>query len=193
MQFASIFEQFQTMFTGESERQLVDCNGFSDQVRLRENSVDVASLPPQGLTEQERLSYVVHAIERQCQIVPVGSYKKNTLGYVQKNDAFRGMRLCDQQKLDSYMHLRKCEQSDIIEQAAREEDILIEGEFLDCAKLQKPKDSWTIQNDEVQVAVTLLKSRVWPGFTAFARANSAVFGSLYIGNGIKQVDLPFMM
>ena len=66
MQFASIFEQVQTMFTGESERQIVNNQGFSDQVRLREGSFDVASLPANGITEQERLSYVVNCVERQC-------------------------------------------------------------------------------------------------------------------------------
>ena len=52
------------MFTGESERQIVDEQGFSDQVRLREGSFETSALPPKGLTEQERLSYVVASIER---------------------------------------------------------------------------------------------------------------------------------
>ena len=60
MQLAPIFEQFQTMFTGESERQIVDSQGYSDQLRLREGSVDVATLPAGGVTELLRLSYVVH-------------------------------------------------------------------------------------------------------------------------------------
>ena len=51
------------MFTGESERQIVDCEGFSDQLRLRPDSFDQASLPATGLTEQQRLSYVVNSIE----------------------------------------------------------------------------------------------------------------------------------
>jgi len=97
------------MFTGESERQLVDCNGFSDQLRLREESIARVALPASGITEQMRLSYVVHQIERQCQIVPVGSIRKNTLGCVQRNEAFKGLRLSELCSLDSYMHLRPCE------------------------------------------------------------------------------------
>ena len=86
MQFTSIFEQVQTMFTGESECRIVSAQGFSDQVRLREDSFDADALAAcNGLTEQDRLSYVVNSIERQCQIVPIGSFRKNTLGCVQKN------------------------------------------------------------------------------------------------------------
>ena len=47
--------------------------------------------------------------------------------------------------------------------------------------------------DEVNLATVVLRNRVWPGFTAFTRANAGIYGSLYIGNGIKQVDLAFMI
>ena len=65
-QFAPIFEQIQTMFTGESERRIVDRDSSNDVVRLREGSYDPAQLPANGLTEQDRLSYVVSSIERSC-------------------------------------------------------------------------------------------------------------------------------
>lgn len=94
--------------------------------------------------------------------------------------------------LDSYMHLRKCEQRDKIDLAAREEDRFCH-EFLDNAALQKPDGCWSIQQDEINMAVVTLRNRIWPGFTAFGRANASLYGSLYIGNGIKQLDLPFMV
>jgi len=40
MSLAPVFEQIQTMFTGESERSIVRGDGFSDQVRLDEESFD---------------------------------------------------------------------------------------------------------------------------------------------------------
>ena len=66
-------------------------------------------------------------------------------------------------------------------------------EFLDNVALQKPDQGWTVQQDEVNQAVVMLRSRLWPGFTAYARANTSIYGSLYIGNGLKQLDLPFMI
>lgn len=76
--------------------------------------------------------------------------------------------------------------------AAREEDIF-SHEFMDNAALQRPDCGWTVQKDEINKTVVVLRSRMWPGFTAYARANTAIYGSLYIGTGIKQVDLPFMI
>ena len=64
MQLAGVFEQIQTLFTGESERQIVDAAGYSDMVRLREGSVEPGLIPASGITEQDRLSYVVNSIER---------------------------------------------------------------------------------------------------------------------------------
>ena len=193
MQFANIFEQIQTMFTGESEYRVIDAQGFSDQVRLREDSFDAQALAAcNGLTEQDRLSYIVNSIERQCQVVPVGSFRKDTLGCVQRNEAFRGLKFNELTTLDSFMHLRPCEQKEKIDQASREEDIFCH-DFLDNAALQQPNCSWTVQKDEINKTVVNLRSRAWPGFTAYARANTPIYGSLYIGTGIKQVDLPFMI
>lgn len=64
---------------------------------------------------------------------------------------------------------------------------------MDNAALQKPEQCWTIQKDEINQAIVVLRNRLWPGFTAYARANTPIFGSLYVGSGIKQVDLPFMI
>ena len=181
------------MFTGESECCVVNAQGFSEQVRLREDSFDAEALSQaNGLSEQDRLSYVVNSIERQCQVVPIGSFRKNTLGCVQKNEAFRGLRFNELTSLDSFMHLRPCEQKDKIDLAAREEDVFTH-EFMDNAALCRPDNGWTVQKDEINKTVVVLRSRMWPGFTAYARANTAIYGSLYIGTGIKQVDLPFMI
>ena len=90
------------------------------------------------------------------------------------------------------MQLRPCEQKEKCELAAREEDTFCH-DFLDNAALQKPDQGWTIKRDEFNQAVVVLRSRLWPGFTAFSRANAPIYGSLYIGSGLKQLDLPFMI
>ena len=100
-------------------------------------------MPENGLTELDRLSYVIHSIERQCQIVPVGSYKKNTLGEVCVNDAFKGLKFDDLCDLNQYMHLRPIEQKEKRELEEREQD-LFTHDFLDNASLEAPACSWTI-------------------------------------------------
>ena len=86
--------------------------GTSDQVKLRPGSFKCEEIPAKGLTEQDRLSYVVNTIERQCQIVPVGSFKKNTLKEVKVNEAFTGLNYNDMTKLSSYAHLRPLQQKE---------------------------------------------------------------------------------
>lgn len=41
--------------------------------------------------------------------------------------------------------------------------------------------------------VGILRNRVWPGFFAYNRANSQIYGNFYYGNGIKNTDLAFMI
>jgi radial spoke head protein 9 len=36
-----------------------------------------------------------------------------------------------------------------------------------------------------------LRSLVWTGYVGYHKANTQIFGGLYIGNGIKNVDLCF--
>ena len=54
------------MFWGETERQIFDAQGHSDQVRLEEGTVKPGMIPANGISELDRLSYTVACIERQC-------------------------------------------------------------------------------------------------------------------------------
>jgi hypothetical protein len=83
--------------------------GFSSVCHLRAGSFNAKDIPSCGLTELDRLSYVVHTIDCHCSIVPVGSYKRTPLGEIQKNEAFRGLKADVSACLESYMHLRKCQ------------------------------------------------------------------------------------
>jgi hypothetical protein len=48
-------------------------------------------LPPKHLTELDRLSVVVRAIDNSCSAVPKGSLKYTPLDTVVFNEAFRGL------------------------------------------------------------------------------------------------------
>jgi radial spoke head protein 9 len=37
------------------------------------------------------------------------------------------------------------------------------------------------------------RSFLWPGYFAFHRMSTDLFGSAYIGDGTKNIDLPFMI
>ena len=105
----SIFDQIQCYFSGEHQKVLVDSMGFSSVGILRSGSFNVKDIPACGLTELDRLSFVVHAIDHHCSIVPIGSFKRTPIGEIQKNEAFRGLKADASANLQSYMHLRKCQ------------------------------------------------------------------------------------
>ena len=187
----AIFNQLQVYFTGEHQRVLVDCKGFSSAGPLRVGSFQAGDIPECGLTELDRLAFTVHCIDCECQIVPVGSYKRTPVGDIQKNEAFRGLKADCATELSSYMHFRKMQQKKKVEQTSRQDDVYV-ADFLDNAADVESKELWTIGRDVTQ-STAVMRSRRWPGYYAFHRCNTPVFGGFYLGNGIKNCDLEFMV
>jgi len=72
------------------------------------------------------------------------------------------------------------------------EDVFFKFDFLDPVCTDLPKGCWSLQSDPSKTKVTL-RSLLWPGYVAYHRANSKIFGGLYIGDGRKNVDLPFLL
>ena len=64
-------------------------------------------------------------------------------------------------------------------------------DFLDNASEDLPKGSWSILK-ETTGTVAVLRNKLWPGFYGFHKTNSNVYGSVYIGDGVKALDIPFM-
>lgn len=73
----------------------------------------------------------------------------------------------------------------------REEQVYNDN-FLDDIKLDFPKGSWSIVRD-CSGAVVTLRSMLWPGYYGFHKVNTPIFGGVYIGFGIRNQDLPFML
>ena len=64
--------------------------------------------------------------------------------------------------------------------------------FLDPVADDKPNQCWSIISDTTQ-SVSTLRSQLWPGYYGYHRCNTPIYGSVYIGDGIKNIDLPFML
>ena len=64
--------------------------------------------------------------------------------------------------------------------------------FLDSVASDAPKQSWSIIGD-VTGSVAVLRSQLWPGYYGYQRCNTQIHGAVYIGDGIKNIDLPFML
>lgn len=62
--------------------------------------------PPKDFNEIDRLTYVVHAIEVDCQVVPVGAFKLTQNHEMNYNSSFPGLTVEQANSLDHYQHFR---------------------------------------------------------------------------------------
>lgn len=58
------------------------------------------------LTELDRLSYVVRAIEIDCALLPIGALKLTPTKEIKYDSNFKGLAILDAGKLENYMHFR---------------------------------------------------------------------------------------
>lgn len=70
--------------------------------------------------------------------------------------------------------------------------VIFSKDFLDNIEKDSPRGCWSTQIDAKGTTVTL-RSLLWPGYYSFHRLESAIFGSVYLGDGVKNIDLPFMI
>ena len=80
------------MFTGEFEKTIVAANGESSFLFVDKDLLGKVQIPARGLTELDRLSYVVHQIDNDCHIVPKGAIKKIPIKEIRRNEAFKGLK-----------------------------------------------------------------------------------------------------
>ena len=55
-----------------------------------------------------------------------------------------------------------------------------------------PNDSWGVIYDASRTVATL-RSQLWPGYFAYHRVRTPVHGAVYIGDGMPNINLPFML
>ncbi|KAL4462089.1 hypothetical protein ABPG74_000934 [Tetrahymena malaccensis] len=146
---------------------------------------------PKAFTELDRLAYVVRAIENDCALVPVGAFKLTPTHELRYNDSFRGASLDSVSNINTYQHFR-APQSEEKKKFIARDDALFHFNFLDPIEHDLPKGCWSVQIDSSKTSATV-RSLLWPGFVGYHRANSQIFGYAYIGNGIKNSDLPFLL
>lgn len=99
---------------------------------------------------------------------------------------------------EKYLHFRRVQNQDKIDLINMGEAVMNHN-FLDSLDQDKVigkiffnwKDSWSIQIDSTRT-IANLRSLIWPGYFAFNKSNSKQFGSVYIGFGIKNMDISFM-
>jgi radial spoke head protein 9 len=77
-----------------------------EQQVVNSDDEDTVKVPPKNFLEIDRLAYVVRAIEVECQIVPVGSFRLTPQHQLRYNDQFRGLDQKEALQMASYQHFR---------------------------------------------------------------------------------------
>ena len=175
-------------FSGEHDRIVLDTPATAAVVIDEDEGIVI---PAKSVTELNRLSQVVQKIENNCSVVPKGSYKFTPLKETILNEAFRGLTPDRAFALDQWQHFRPVQQADKVGLMQRDESVY-NHKFLDDISADFPKHCWSLSKDSTET-VANLKNNLWPGYYAFHRVNTPVFGALYIGNGVRNNDLPFMV
>jgi radial spoke head protein 9 len=122
-------------FSGQHEKILIKGGGQAGKA-ISLNGEDFV-VKAKNFTELDRLSLVVHQIDQDCHVVPVGAYKMIPTHELIDNPAFLGLRVAQATALDHYAHLRAPTHPD--------KKILIgtRGSMQSAINASKGRTSWT--------------------------------------------------
>lgn len=174
------------LFTGEFDTVLFEGSG---ETKVVDAEMGIY-LKPKAITELDRLSYVENELQA-IMAIPKGFYKFTPTGVIQRNEAFSGLSKEKAMQIEYWQFARLPRDPEIQNLIARGEAIYNEN-CRDCVANDFPMNSWSIQED-VTGTVATLKSLLWPGYYAYHRANTSIYGSIYIGDGLRNDNLPFMV
>ena len=185
------FYKFNTYFIGNPD---IILEKYDNNQNRNIDEVLGDSFKPQlkkkNMTETDRLSFVVRTIDHDTSIVPVGGYKMLPISELRRNDLFEGLSSEELDKKENYVHLRPVEDQEKKDKIAMGKAVF-DFCFLDSIADDPVRDSWSIHVDNMK-SICNLRNLIWPGYFAYHKANTNEFGGVYIGYGIKNVDIPFM-
>ena len=142
------------------------------------------------ITELDRLANVWYQIkDHQC--YPKGAIKFTPAQKTEWNEAFSGLSLEDAKKVENWQIMRKPTKKEILDLHARGEAVY-NPDGMENVSDDFPIKSWSIQNDATGTVVTI-KSHLWPGQYSYHKCNTDIVGCVYMGDGIRNNNLPFMV
>ena len=103
--------------------------------------------------------------------MPVGALVENADNDIVANLSFRG--LPHPEKLESYLHF-------------------LPGPAAHATVAKDPRGTWTVRYEELSGRATV-RSMVWLGYAFYYDARTLESGGLYVGTGVRNNDLIFML
>lgn len=156
-----------------------------------DENAKVKEEPKENFTEELKLSYMIRQIDYDTSIVPEGALRLIPEHELRLNKTFKGLKPEELKNKNKFLHFRP-----IVDEKKREyieQDEAIEHfDILDSIETDVMKGSWSIQLDPTKT-ICNVRSLLWPGYYCVHKANTKIFCSIYIGNGIQNSELAFMI
>lgn len=182
-----------TRFTGdvvtELAKQLAVGVGETDEAKENVDGMEDEEEEVRPYTELHYLAHVVGQIDWHTAVCPKGAYALNPSRDVVPSISFAGLGYTESANLESYQHLREPSK---IATAFDKGGLIKPSDFLDAIPTSHPRGAWSLTTDSAQKQVTI-RSLVFPGYAFFHRINTNSFGGVYVGDGIKNADIAFML
>ncbi|XP_022189818.2 radial spoke head protein 9 homolog [Nilaparvata lugens] len=163
-------------------KKLEKVNDHGDNVLINEGK----------LKEENRLAATVHLINDETAVVPRGAYVKRPNGLIEPNQSFQGLQLIESDDLKSYLHFRSPTQKWNSNLLTRR-DYNYSFDFLDPLDADLPEGQFILDNSRNGYRLATIRSLTWPGYYFYHFINTPEYGSMYVGNGRKNLDVPFML
>jgi radial spoke head protein 9 len=147
--------------------------------------------PKEDFTEELKLSYLVRQIEYDTDVVPAGAFKLIPEHELRVNKCFKGLKpeeLKDKRKFLHFRAITDPKKKEFVET----DEAIFSVDILDSIENDPVKCSWSIQLDPTKT-ICNVRSLLWPGYFAVHKSNTNLYGGCYIGNGMKNAELPFMV
>ncbi|CAA9990950.1 conserved Plasmodium protein, unknown function [Plasmodium knowlesi strain H] len=141
------------------------------------------------ITELERLSYVIRKIDEEAFIVPYNSVKI-TNNLEMKFANFTGFNMIEALKLTSWVHFRY--PKNLTYDKIKSYNTFFLNNFLDSIKSDIPTSMWNVKVNN-QLSKISIMNCFYPGYVFYHLLNTPFYASVYIGNGIPNYDLPFLL
>lgn len=144
------------------------------------------------MKEEERLAAVIATIDEEARVVPRGAYIRTPNNKTITNRSFDGLSTEECGKLSSYMHFRNDVDGRTSKCISKDANFNPAIDFLDVIENDLPRGCWSLQLARGNALVNI-RSLNWLGMSFYHVPGTNKFGSLYVGIGERNHDVPFML
>ena len=155
---------------------------------LDENGEEVQ---PEVFREEHKLAYHVALIDKDVTITPRGAYLVDAAHQVIKNKAYEGLTYEGAGQLRSYFHFRP-PLSERAQKALEKPGIVRAGDFLDPISEDAPAGTFSLYYDPSNTTA-IIRSFYWPGAYFYHAIGTGTYGNVYMGDGLPNTDIQFML